>query len=57
MTWIRFETKGSHLIIDEVETEDAGSYVCIATNGFGSQRAVIQLIVLGTTHLESYNGY
>lgn len=49
MTMIRFETKGSHLIIEDVESEDAGVYVCIATNGFGSQRANIQLIVTGRT--------
>ncbi|KAI9562994.1 hypothetical protein GHT06_010450 [Daphnia sinensis] len=42
---IRFETKGAHLIIEDAESEDAGVYVCIATNGFGSQRAAIQLIV------------
>lgn len=42
---IRFETKGAHLMIEDVEPEDAGVYVCIATNGFGSQRAAIQLIV------------
>ncbi|XP_057368211.1 fibroblast growth factor receptor-like 1 isoform X2 [Daphnia carinata] len=42
---IRLETKGAHLIIEDVEPEDAGVYVCIATNGFGSQRAGIQLIV------------
>lgn len=34
-------------MIEDVEPEDAGVYVCIATNGFGSQRAAIQLIVTG----------
>lgn len=47
MAWVRFETKGANLIIDDVDSEDSGTYVCIATNGFGSQRAGIQLIVRG----------
>lgn len=47
ISWVRLETKGAHLIIDDVEPEDSGKYVCIATNGFGSQRADILLIVTG----------
>ena len=47
-TWMRFETKGSHLIIESVETEDSGSYVCAATNGFGTRRAAIELVVLSS---------
>lgn len=46
-SWIRFETKGAHLIIDGVELEDSGTYSCIATNGFGSQTADIVLVVTG----------
>ena len=45
---MRFETKGSHLIIESVETEDSGSYVCAATNGFGTRRAAIELVVLSS---------
>lgn len=38
---------GAHLVITDVDAEDTGTYTCIATNGFGSQRADILLIVEG----------
>jgi hypothetical protein len=47
----RFQTKGANLILDDVELEDAGSYVCTATNGFGSQSAGIKLIVVGRSYI------
>ena len=47
----RFQTKGANLILVDVELEDAGSYVCTATNGFGSQSAGIKLIVVGRSYI------
>ncbi|KAF7238663.1 Fibroblast growth factor receptor-like 1 [Varanus komodoensis] len=45
--WTRFRVLQQGLRIKEVESEDAGSYVCKATNGFGSTNVNYTLIVMG----------
>lgn len=45
--WTRFRVLQHGLRIKEVETEDAGTYVCKATNGFGSVNINYTLIVIG----------
>lgn len=45
--WTRFRVLQHALRIKEVETEDAGTYVCKATNGFGSVNVNYTLIVIG----------
>ncbi|XP_044304103.1 fibroblast growth factor receptor-like 1 isoform X2 [Varanus komodoensis] len=44
--WTRFRVLQQGLRIKEVESEDAGSYVCKATNGFGSTNVNYTLIVM-----------
>uniref|UniRef100_A0AAY5KI95 Fibroblast growth factor receptor-like 1 n=1 Tax=Esox lucius TaxID=8010 RepID=A0AAY5KI95_ESOLU len=44
--WIRFRILRLGLKIKEVEAEDAGTYVCKATNGFGSVSVNYTLIVI-----------
>lgn len=45
--WTRFRVLQHALRIKEVETEDAGTYICKATNGFGSVNINYTLIVIG----------
>lgn len=45
--WSRFRVLQHGLRVKEVETEDAGTYVCKATNGFGSVSVNYTLIVVG----------
>ena len=45
--WTRFRILRLGLKIKEVEAEDAGTYVCKATNGFGSVNINYTLIVIG----------
>uniref|UniRef100_A0A3Q3VSF8 Fibroblast growth factor receptor-like 1 n=1 Tax=Mola mola TaxID=94237 RepID=A0A3Q3VSF8_MOLML len=45
--WTRFRVLQHALRIKEVETEDAGTYICKATNGFGSVNVNYTLIVVG----------
>ena len=45
--WIRFRILRLGLKIKEVEAEDAGTYICKATNGFGSVNINYTLIVIG----------
>lgn len=45
--WIRFRILRMGLKIKEVETDDAGTYICKATNGFGSVNVNYTLIVIG----------
>ncbi|CAG5989149.1 unnamed protein product [Menidia menidia] len=45
--WTRFKVLQHGLRIKEVETEDAGTYICKATNGFGSVNINYTLIVIG----------
>ncbi|KAG7277319.1 hypothetical protein CRUP_005853 [Coryphaenoides rupestris] len=45
--WIRFRVLRLGLKIKEVEAEDAGTYICKATNGFGSVNINYTLIVIG----------
>lgn len=45
--WTRFRVLQHGLRIKEVETEDAGTYICKATNGFGSVNINYTLIVIG----------
>ncbi|CAI5696566.1 unnamed protein product [Oreochromis niloticus] len=44
--WIRFRILRMGLKIKEVETDDAGTYICKATNGFGSVNVNYTLIVI-----------
>ncbi|XP_062326193.1 fibroblast growth factor receptor-like 1 [Osmerus eperlanus] len=44
--WIRFRILRLGLKIKEVEAEDAGTYICKATNGFGSVNINYTLIVI-----------
>ncbi|KAG2465601.1 FGRL1 factor, partial [Polypterus senegalus] len=44
--WTRFRVLPHGLRIKEVEAEDAGTYICKATNGFGSININYTLIVI-----------
>ncbi|XP_034272127.1 fibroblast growth factor receptor-like 1 isoform X1 [Pantherophis guttatus] len=44
--WMRFRVLQQGLKIKEVESEDAGTYICKATNGFGSTNVNYTLIVI-----------
>uniref|UniRef100_U3K650 Fibroblast growth factor receptor-like 1 n=1 Tax=Ficedula albicollis TaxID=59894 RepID=U3K650_FICAL len=44
--WTRFRILQQGLKIKEVESEDAGTYICKATNGFGSANVNYTLIVI-----------
>uniref|UniRef100_A0ABM5FZS5 Fibroblast growth factor receptor-like 1 isoform X2 n=1 Tax=Pogona vitticeps TaxID=103695 RepID=A0ABM5FZS5_9SAUR len=44
--WTRFRVLQQGLKIKEVENEDAGTYICKATNGFGSMNVNYTLIVI-----------
>ncbi|XP_060089563.1 fibroblast growth factor receptor-like 1 [Heteronotia binoei] len=44
--WTRFRVLQQGLKIKEVESEDAGTYICKATNGFGSMSVNYTLIVI-----------
>ncbi|GLD70451.1 fibroblast growth factor receptor-like 1 [Lates japonicus] len=44
--WTRFRVLQHALRIKEVETDDAGTYICKATNGFGSVNINYTLIVI-----------
>ncbi|KAG7277320.1 hypothetical protein CRUP_005854 [Coryphaenoides rupestris] len=46
--WIRFRVLRLGLKIKEVEAEDAGTYICKATNGFGSVNINYTLIVIAS---------
>lgn len=45
--WTRFKVLQHSLRIKEVETDDAGTYICRAINGFGSANINYTLIVIG----------
>ncbi|KAM3866986.1 fibroblast growth factor receptor-like 1a [Diretmus argenteus] len=45
--WTRFRVLQHALRIKEVEPDDAGTYICKATNGFGSVNINYTLIVIG----------
>lgn len=45
--WSRFRVLPQGLRVKEVERQDAGAYVCKATNGFGSLSVNYTLIVMG----------
>lgn len=45
--WMRFRVLQQALRIKEVEAEDAGTFICKATNGFGSVNINYTLIVIG----------
>eukprot|EP00064_Thunnus_orientalis_P018587 superscaffoldBa00004331_g18689 len=44
--WTRFRVLQHALRIKEVETDDAGTYICKATNGFGSVNINYTLIII-----------
>uniref|UniRef100_A0A3B5RCH6 Fibroblast growth factor receptor like 1a n=1 Tax=Xiphophorus maculatus TaxID=8083 RepID=A0A3B5RCH6_XIPMA len=54
--WTRFRVLQHGLRIKEVETEDAGTYVCKATNGFGSVNINYTLIVIDDSSLRNREG-
>ncbi|XP_068563026.1 fibroblast growth factor receptor-like 1a isoform X1 [Cebidichthys violaceus] len=54
--WTRFRVLQHGLRIKEVETEDAGTYVCKATNGFGSVNINYTLIVIDDSSLRGGAG-
>ncbi|XP_043983248.1 fibroblast growth factor receptor-like 1a isoform X1 [Gambusia affinis] len=54
--WTRFRVLQHGLRIKEVETEDAGTYVCKATNGFGSVNINYTLIVIDDSSLRNGEG-
>ncbi|CAB1336948.1 unnamed protein product [Coregonus sp. 'balchen'] len=45
--WMRFRVLQQALRIKDVEEEDAGTFICKATNGFGSVNINYTLIVIG----------
>lgn len=49
--WNRFRVLPQALRVKEVERDDAGSYVCKATNGFGSLTVNYTLVVVDDTSL------
>uniref|UniRef100_H3AI76 Fibroblast growth factor receptor-like 1 n=1 Tax=Latimeria chalumnae TaxID=7897 RepID=H3AI76_LATCH len=52
--WMRFRVLQHGLKIKEVEMEDAGVYICKATNGFGSINLNYTLIVINETKKEKH---
>ncbi|KAK9518373.1 hypothetical protein VZT92_023681 [Zoarces viviparus] len=54
--WTRFRVLQHGLRIKEVETEDAGTYICKATNGFGSVNINYTLIVIDDSSLRGGAG-
>lgn len=53
--WMRFRVLQQALRIKEVEAEDAGTFICKATNGFGSVNINYTLIVIGKFYKTSQN--
>ena len=55
--WTRFRVndKDGSLRIKDIELEDAGKYVCKATNGFGSIMVNYSLIVVGEYFISMIN--
>ena len=49
-TFLRFRTVKKSLKIKDATLDDTGIYMCKGTNGFGSQDARIDLIVIGKIH-------
>uniref|UniRef100_A0A3B4A6J9 Fibroblast growth factor receptor-like 1 n=1 Tax=Periophthalmus magnuspinnatus TaxID=409849 RepID=A0A3B4A6J9_9GOBI len=49
--WVRFRFLRMGLKIKEVEADDAGTYICKATNGFGSVNINYTLIVIGKSEI------
>ena len=45
--WHRFSRDGNTLLVSEVTADDAGVYVCVAVNGFGTERVTTELFVIG----------
>ncbi|CAJ1059015.1 fibroblast growth factor receptor-like 1a [Xyrichtys novacula] len=54
--WTRFRVQQHALRIKEVETDDAGTYICKATNGFGSVNINYTLIVIDDSSSRSGAG-
>ncbi|KAM4733064.1 fibroblast growth factor receptor-like 1a [Anableps anableps] len=54
--WTRFRVLQLGLRIKEVETDDAGTYICKATNGFGSVNVNYTLIVINDSGFRSGGG-
>ena len=46
-SWERMLTQGNNLEIEKVKTSDTGVYVCRGVNGFGIEKAKIELVVAG----------
>ncbi|XP_072314462.1 fibroblast growth factor receptor-like 1 [Eucyclogobius newberryi] len=54
--WGRFRFLRTGLKINKTEADDAGTYICKATNGFGSVYINYTLIVIGNPRSESSGG-
>ncbi|KAK5609748.1 Fibroblast growth factor receptor-like 1 [Crenichthys baileyi] len=52
-SWIRFRELRMGLKIKEVEAEDAGTFNCQATNGFGSVNVNYTLIIIDDSHSDN----
>ncbi|KAG7280888.1 hypothetical protein CRUP_035198 [Coryphaenoides rupestris] len=55
--WSRFRVLQHALRVKDVETDDAGTYVCKATNGFGSVNINYTLIVIGESRAHAPRGF
>lgn len=45
-----YEDKKGDLILLNVQTGDAGAYICKASNSFGTASSVVTLVVHGNSH-------
>lgn len=45
-----YEDKNGDLILLNVQTGDAGAYICKASNSFGTASSVVTLVVHGNSH-------
>ena len=45
--WERFSLDDHTLHVERVTADDAGVYVCVAVNGFGTERVTTELFVIG----------
>ncbi|XP_043223787.1 fibroblast growth factor receptor-like 1 [Amphibalanus amphitrite] len=54
--WDRFTLSENMLRVSRVTEDDAGVYVCIAVNGFGTMRVATELFVIDPKSSTQYNG-
>ena len=46
-SWERIMTEGNYLAIKKVQSSDTGVYICRGVNGFGTEKAKLELVVAG----------